>query len=35
MGDIIGLAPPFISSEEEIRSMIERLRRTLRAIAAD
>ena len=35
MGDIIGLAPPFISSEDEIRGMIESLRRTLRAIAAD
>jgi beta-alanine--pyruvate transaminase len=35
MGDIIGLAPPFISSEDEIRNMIESLRRTLRAIAAD
>jgi beta-alanine--pyruvate transaminase len=35
MGDIIGLAPPFISTEDEIRSMIESLRRTLRAIAAD
>jgi adenosylmethionine-8-amino-7-oxononanoate aminotransferase len=29
------LAPPFISSEDEIRGMIESLRRTLRAIAAD
>jgi beta-alanine--pyruvate transaminase len=35
MGDIIGLAPPFISTEDEIRAMIESLRRTLRAIAAD
>jgi beta-alanine--pyruvate transaminase len=35
MGDIIGLAPPFISSEDEVRAMIESLRRTLRAIAAD
>jgi beta-alanine--pyruvate transaminase len=35
MGDIIGLAPPFISSAEEVRAMIESLRRTLRAIAAD
>ena len=35
MGDIIGLAPPFISSEEEVRAMIESVRRTLRAIAAD
>jgi beta-alanine--pyruvate transaminase len=35
MGDIVGLAPPFISSEDEVRAMIESLRRTLRAIAAD
>ncbi len=35
MGDTIGLAPPFISTEDEIRSMIESVRRTLRAIAAD
>ncbi|MFI4868454.1 MAG: aspartate aminotransferase family protein [Steroidobacterales bacterium] len=35
MGDSIGLAPPFISTEDEIRSMIDSLRRTLRAIAAD
>jgi beta-alanine--pyruvate transaminase len=35
MGDIIGLAPPFISSVDEVRAMIESLRRTLRAIAAD
>ena len=35
MGDIIGLAPPFISSADEVRAMIESLRRTLRAIAAD
>jgi beta-alanine--pyruvate transaminase len=35
MGDIIGLAPPFISTEDELRAMIESLRRTLRAIAAD
>jgi beta-alanine--pyruvate transaminase len=35
MGDTIGLAPPFISTEDEIRAMIDRLRRTLRAIAAD
>jgi beta-alanine--pyruvate transaminase len=35
MGDIIGLAPPFISSEDEVRAMIESVRRTLRAIAAD
>jgi beta-alanine--pyruvate transaminase len=34
MGDIIGLAPPFISSAEEVRAMIESLRRTLRAVAA-
>jgi beta-alanine--pyruvate transaminase len=34
-GDIIALAPPFISSEDEVRAMIESLRRTLRAIAAD
>ena len=35
MGDTIGLAPPFISTEDEIRSMIESLRRTLRATAGD
>jgi beta-alanine--pyruvate transaminase len=35
MGDIIGLAPPFISTEDELRAMIESLRRTLRAIADD
>jgi beta-alanine--pyruvate transaminase len=35
MGDTIGLAPPFISSEDEVRDMIESLRCTLRAIAAD
>jgi beta-alanine--pyruvate transaminase len=35
MGDIIGLAPPFISTEDEVRTMIESLRRTLRAIATD
>jgi beta-alanine--pyruvate transaminase len=35
MGDIIGLAPPFISTEDEVRGMIESLRRTLRALAAD
>lgn len=35
MGDIIGLAPPFISTEDEVRAMIESLRRTLRAIPAD
>ena len=35
MGDIIGLAPPFISSAEEVGAMIDSLRRTLRAIAAD
>jgi beta-alanine--pyruvate transaminase len=34
MGDIVGLAPPFISTEDEIRAMIESLRRTLRAVAA-
>jgi beta-alanine--pyruvate transaminase len=34
-GDIISLAPPFISSEDEVRAMIESLRRTLRAIPAD
>jgi beta-alanine--pyruvate transaminase len=34
MGDIIGLAPPFICSADEIRGMVESLRRTLRAIAA-
>jgi beta-alanine--pyruvate transaminase len=33
-GEIIALAPPFISSADEVRSMIESLRRTLRAIAA-
>lgn len=31
-GDILAVAPPFISSEEEVRSMIEGLRRALRAI---
>jgi beta-alanine--pyruvate transaminase len=35
MGDIIGLAPPFISTEDEVRAMIESLRRTLRAVATD
>jgi beta-alanine--pyruvate transaminase len=35
MGDTIGLAPPFISTEDEIRAMIDGLRRTLRAMAAD
>ena len=34
-GDIISLAPPFISSEDEVRAMIESLRRTLHAIPAD
>jgi beta-alanine--pyruvate transaminase len=34
-GDIISLAPPFISTEDEVRGMIESLRRTLRAIPAD
>jgi len=34
-GDIIALAPPFISTADEVRAMIESLRRTLRAIAAD
>jgi beta-alanine--pyruvate transaminase len=34
MSDIIGLAPPFISSADEVRSMIESVRRTLRAVAA-
>ena len=34
-GDIISLAPPFISSEDEVRAMIESLRRTLRAIPTD
>jgi beta-alanine--pyruvate transaminase len=33
-GDIISLAPPFISSADEIQTMIESLRRTLRAVAA-
>jgi len=33
-GEIIALAPPFISSADEVRAMIESLRRTLRAIAA-
>jgi len=32
-GDTIAMAPPFISSTEEIQTMIESLRRTLRAIA--
>ena len=31
----VALAPPFISSTDEVRAMIESLRRTLRAIAAD
>ena len=31
-GDIIALAPPFISTPQEIESMIEGLRRTLRAV---
>ncbi|HEY1724927.1 MAG TPA: aspartate aminotransferase family protein [Steroidobacteraceae bacterium] len=35
MGDVIGLAPPFISTDDEVRSMIESLRCTLRAIATD
>jgi beta-alanine--pyruvate transaminase len=34
-GDIISLAPPFISTEDEVRAMIESLRRTLRALPAD
>jgi beta-alanine--pyruvate transaminase len=34
-GEIIALAPPFISTEDEVRAMIESLRRTLRAVAAD
>jgi beta-alanine--pyruvate transaminase len=34
-GDIISLAPPFISTADEVRAMIESLRRTLRAIPAD
>jgi beta-alanine--pyruvate transaminase len=33
-GEIIALAPPFISSADEVRAMIESLRRTLRAVAA-
>lgn len=31
-GDTISLAPPFISSEDEIQMMVDSLRRTLRAI---
>ena len=30
-GDIIALAPPFISSESEVHEMIEGIRRALRA----
>ena len=33
-GEIIALAPPFISSADEVRTMIESLRRTLRAVVA-
>lgn len=32
-GDIIALAPPFISTEQQIESMIEALRRSLRAVS--
>lgn len=32
-GDIISLAPPFISTPAEIEAMIDGLRRTLRAVA--
>jgi beta-alanine--pyruvate transaminase len=32
-GEIIALAPPFIATPEEIETMIEALRRTLRAVA--
>ncbi len=32
VGDIVALAPPFISTPEEIESMIEALRRTVRAV---
>jgi beta-alanine--pyruvate transaminase len=31
-GDILAVAPPFISSETEVRDMVERLRRVLRAV---
>jgi adenosylmethionine-8-amino-7-oxononanoate aminotransferase len=31
-GDTISLAPPFISSADEVNTMIESLRRTLRAL---
>ncbi len=33
-GDVIELAPPFISTEQQIESMIEALRRCLRAVPA-
>lgn len=33
-GDILALAPPFISTETEVRDMVESLRRALRTIAA-
>jgi beta-alanine--pyruvate transaminase len=32
--DTVAMAPPFISSEDEVRAMIESLRRTLRAVPA-
>jgi beta-alanine--pyruvate transaminase len=31
-GDIIALAPPFICSDEQVREMVEALRRTVRAL---
>jgi beta-alanine--pyruvate transaminase len=31
-GDILAVAPPFITTEEEVRSMVEGLRRALRAV---
>jgi beta-alanine--pyruvate transaminase len=34
-GDIIALAPPFVSTTEEIESMVERLRRVLHAVGED
>jgi beta-alanine--pyruvate transaminase len=33
-GDILAVAPPFISSDTEVRDMVERLRRALRAVPA-
>jgi beta-alanine--pyruvate transaminase len=34
-GDVIALAPPFISTEQQIEAMIEGLRRSLRAVPAE